>query len=219
MERSGGRWRLVLESAEEGQESRAGKKAERLVSAEVVVNAAGTWSAHVARMAGVELPVYPIALIISVTEKAPVLMQHLVQHVGRKLSLKQVDDGNLLIGGGWLARLPADTDQLRLNYRAALDPGELQKNLATAISVMPLIGELHVLRCWTGTTGLTPDQLPIIGASAGAPGFFTAVGGSGFTYGPTYARLLAELILRQETSFPIAPYSPDRFAGDRQAHG
>lgn len=210
MEHAGGRWQLALASSGEG---------ERVVNADVVVNAAGTWSAHVARMAGVELPVYPIALIISVTEKAPVVMQHLVQHVGRKLSLKQVEDGNLLIGGGWLARLPPEPEQLRLDYRAALDSGELQKNMATAIGVMPLIGDLHVLRCWTGTTGLTPDQLPIIGASAGAPGFFTAVGGSGFTYGPTYARLLSELILRQETSFPIAPYSPDRFAGDRQAQG
>jgi glycine/D-amino acid oxidase-like deaminating enzyme len=36
------------------------------------------------------------------------------------------------------------------------------------------------------------------------------VGGSGFTYGPTYARLLSELILQGESSFPLDPYSPDR---------
>jgi sarcosine oxidase subunit beta len=66
------------------------------------------------------------------------------------------------------------------------------------------------LRCWTGTTALTNDQLPIIGASKTAPRFFTAVGGSGFTYGPTYARLLSELILQGESSFPLDPYSPDR---------
>jgi glycine/D-amino acid oxidase-like deaminating enzyme len=210
MRRTRGRWLVSLHSAEEG---------ELTTAAEVVVNAAGAWAARVAAMAGVELPVYPVALIISVTEKAPVLLQHLVQHVGRKLSLKQVDDGNLLIGGGWLARLPPQQDHLRLDYRAALDLGELQNNLATASSVMPLIGGLHVLRSWTGTTALTPDQLPIIGASAGAPGLFTAVGGSGFTYGPTYARLLSELVLRQEASFPLAPYSPDRFTSDRRALG
>ncbi len=180
-------------------------------TADIVVNAAGAWSAQIALMANLHLPLFPVGLMISVTEKVPAIMDHLIQHVGRRLSLKQVDDGNLMIGGGWSARLPQAHGKWQSDSRAILNIGELQKNLATACSVMPLIADLHVLRSWTGTTGITPDQLPIIGDIAQAQGFYVAVGGSGFTYGPTYAKLLAELILCDETSFPITAYSPNRF--------
>ncbi|RBP53574.1 NAD(P)/FAD-dependent oxidoreductase [Arenicella xantha] len=186
-------------------------EAETTYTAKVLVNAAGAWSTEVARMANLHLPLFPVGLMISVTEKAPAIMQHMIQHVGQKLSLKQVDDGNLLIGGGWSAKLPQRNGQWQSGYRAVLDVDLLQKNLATACHVMPQLAELHVLRSWTGTTGITPDQLPIIGGVDQAPGFYVAAGGSGFTYGPTYAKLLAELILSGETSFPISAYSPNRF--------
>lgn len=180
-------------------------------TANVLVNAAGAWSGEVARMANLHLPLFPVGLMISVTEKAPALIEHLIQHVGHKLSLKQVDDGNLLIGGGWSAKLPQHHGQWKTDYRAVLNVDVLQKNLAAACQVIPQLADLHVLRSWTGTTGITPDQLPIIGDIDQAPGFYVAAGGSGFTYGPTYAKLLAELILRGETSFPISAYSPNRF--------
>ncbi len=203
LQREADRWLVTTSSA--------GGSEKQTYTADVVVNAAGAWSAQIARMANLHLPVFPVGLIISVTEKVPAIMDHLIQHVGRKLSLKQVDDGNLIIGGGWSARLPQKNGAWQEDYRAILDIDELKKNLATARGVMPLIENLHVLRSWTGTTGITPDQLPIIGDIAQAQGFYVAVGGSGFTYGPTYAKLLAELILRGETSFPITAYSPNRF--------
>ncbi|HEY7776305.1 MAG TPA: FAD-dependent oxidoreductase, partial [Kineobactrum sp.] len=85
-------------------------------TANTLVNAAGAWSSRVARMANLHLPVFPVGLMISVTEKAPVIMQQLIQHVGRKLSIKQVSDGNLLIGGGWSARLPQQEGQWQNDY-------------------------------------------------------------------------------------------------------
>jgi glycine/D-amino acid oxidase-like deaminating enzyme len=203
LQRQGDRWLVTTSSAQTSDK--------QTYTADVVVNAAGAWSGEIARMANLHLPVFPVGLIISVTEKVPAIMDHLIQHVGRKLSLKQVDDGNLLIGGGWSARLPQTNGKWQADYRAVLDIGELKKNLATARDVMPLLEDVHVLRSWTGTTGITPDQLPIIGDIAQAQGFYVAVGGSGFTYGPTYAKLLAELILHGNTSFPITAYSPNRF--------
>lgn len=205
LKREGDQWSVTAKTA--GEEAQA-----QTYTTKVLVNAAGAWSADVAHMANLHLPLFPVGLIISVTEKAPAMMNHMIQHVGRKLSLKQVDDGNLLIGGGWSARLPQQKGQWQRDYRAVLDVSVLQENLATACSVMPQLAELHVLRSWTGTTGITPDQLPMIGNIDQAPGFYVAAGGSGFTYGPTYAKLLAELILHGETSFPIKAYSPNRFS-------
>lgn len=179
--------------------------------AATVVNTAGAWAANIGRLANVHLPVFPVALTMSVTEKLPPVLHHLIQHVGRKLSMKQVEDGNLLIGGGWSARLERNGESWGDGLRASVDLASLRGNLETAAQVVPGLADLALLRTWTGTTGITPDQLPIIGEVAQAPGFFVATGGSGFTYGPTYARLLAEQILTGQSSFPLTPYSPDRF--------
>ena len=204
LKREGDKWSVTAKTA-------GAQEVTHTHTAEVLVNAAGVWSSAVARMANLHLPLFPVGLIISVTEKAPAIMDYMIQHVGRKLSLKQVDDGNLLIGGGWSARLPQHQGQWHSDYRAVLDVGVVQQNLATACGVMPQIADLNVLRSWTGTTGITPDQLPMLGNIEQAPGFYVAVGGSGFTYGPIYAKLLAELILHGETSFPISAHSPNRF--------
>ena len=181
-------------------------------TAAAVVCAAGAWSANIARMANLHLPVFPVGLMLSVTEKVPPVIKHLVQHVGRKLSLKQVADGNILIGGGWSARLIQKHGQWDGQYKSVVDVKALQKNLLVASQVMPPLGNVHILRSWSGTTGITPDQLPIIGEFREAPRFYAAVGGSGFTYGPTYARLISELITSGSTGFPVDAYSPNRFS-------
>ncbi|MBL8270498.1 FAD-dependent oxidoreductase, partial [Steroidobacter sp.] len=71
---------------------------------------------------------------------------------------------------------------------------------------------LHLLRSWTGVTGITTDQMPLLGEVPEAPRFFVAAGGAAFTNGPTYARLIAELILDGRASTPIDLYSPARFS-------
>ncbi|MFV0275682.1 MAG: NAD(P)/FAD-dependent oxidoreductase [Parahaliea sp.] len=179
--------------------------------ADVLVNAAGAWTMDIGRMANLHLPVFPVGLLMNATEKVAPFIHHLIQHVGRRLSMKQVEDGNVLIGGGWSARLPQQDGQWQAG-RPLVDMASLRDNLRTALAVIPGIEPLKVLRSWTGTTGITPDQLPLVGAVSRAPGYYVAAGGSGFTYGPTYARLLSELIVRGSASHSLAPYSPDRFA-------
>jgi glycine/D-amino acid oxidase-like deaminating enzyme len=203
LQRSGGHWQ-VSATGPDGAHTRTWQ-------AQQVINTAGAWAAAIGRLANIHLPVFPVALTMSVTEKLPPVLHHLIQHIGRKLSMKQVEDGNLLIGGGWSARLAQRGGAWSPDLAASVDMQALRGNLATAAEVVPAVAPLSLLRTWTGTTGITPDQLPIIGEVGAAPGFYVATGGSGFTYGPTYARLLAEKILTGDSSLPLAPYSPDRF--------
>lgn len=203
LRRVGGHWRVSAR--------KAGSEQTQEWQAQHVINTAGAWAAAVGRLANIHLPVFPVALTMSVTEKLPPVLHHLIQHIGRKLSMKQVEDGNLLIGGGWSARLAQRGGEWHPDLAASVDLQALRGNLATAAEVVPAVAPLSLLRTWTGTTGITPDQLPIIGEVGAAPGFYVATGGSGFTYGPTYARLLAEKILTGDSSLPLTPYSPDRF--------
>lgn len=192
----------------------SGARAETF-TAERLVLAAGAWSAQIAVLLNLHMPVIPLALTMSVTEPVPPMIGHLIQHVGRRLSLKQVADGNLLIGGGWPARLAGSQrpkGQFDLGIRPQLLESSVRGNLATAMQVIPSIRDLLLLRSWTGTVAVTADQQPLLGSVDACPGLYIAAGGTGFTLGPTMSRLLAELIVTGDTSLPISQFSPQRYA-------
>src|SRR5690606_33922352 len=116
------------------------------------------------------------------TLRVPRFIPHLVQHAGARLSLKQALDGNVLIGGGWPARLMRTPDgRPDFTARPELLRESLAGNADAAIRSVPAIQGIPVLRSWVGTTTVTPDQLPLVGSVPGAPGIFVATGGSAFT--------------------------------------
>lgn len=158
--------------------------------------AAGAWTPQICAMANLHAPLYPVALLMNVTERSRTLeVPHLVQHVGRRLSMKQTGAGNILIGGGWPSRLARTAD-------GGFDPGvrpeligdSLAGNLRAAIDTVPAVAGLNLIRSWTGVTAVSADQLPVVGEVPRLPGFWIAGGGSAFTLGPTFARLVAQAI-------------------------
>ena len=183
----------------------------RKINCDMILNAAGAGASAIAVMANLHLPLFAVGLTMNATEKAGPVVTHLIQHVGRKLSLKQTDDGNLLIGGGWGAQLQQKQGRWSAHKSPQLRLDSVIGNLRTAADIVPLVKSLRLIRTWTGTTCITADQLPVLGEMAQAPGFFVAAGGSGFTYGPTYARLMSELMLTGQSSYSLEPFSPDRF--------
>ena len=67
-----------------------------------VVSAAGAWTAELGRMVGLKIPVTGAAGQVIVTEgRPPIMLDHLLQHVGKGLTLKQSRQGTFIIGGGW----------------------------------------------------------------------------------------------------------------------
>lgn len=181
------------------------------VSASQLLVAAGAWTAHICAMINIHMPIYPVALLMNATERTPPMVPHLVQHVGRRLSLKQTHAGNLLIGGGWPSRLAQTEDgSFDLSAKAQLIPESLTGNLMAARDVVPGVTRLNLIRSWTGITAITSDQLPIAGPVPRMPGLWVAAGGSAFTLGLTFARMLAEAMSGGEQD-ALALLSPARF--------
>lgn len=182
-----------------------------VIRAGKVLIAAGAWSARVGELFNVHLPIYPVALLMSVTERVSPFLDQLIQHVGRRLSMKQSHAGNLLIGGGWPSRMRLEpSGRFDLDRPAEMIDASLSGNLAVAAEVMPRIAQMNLIRSWTGITAVTADQLPLVGAVPEAPGVYVAAGGSAFTLGPTFARLLARQMLDQpEDRLDI--FAPARF--------
>ncbi len=181
------------------------------VMAGAVLNAAGAWAGEIGALAHLHLPIFAVPLSMNVIDRTTPLIPHLVQHASQRLTLKQVAAGNILVGGGWPGRFARDGFGMSTR-RAEPVIENVMANLSLAAKLVPAIGRLHLLRSWTGVTGITTDQMPLLGAVPEAPGFFVAAGGAAFTHGPTYARLISELMVDGRASVGIDLYSPSRFS-------
>ncbi len=190
LERAGRVWRV--------QTNRGVVKAGR------VINAAGPWARSIAAMAGLDLPVHSAPLQMIVTDHAPPLIDQLVAHADRHLSLKQLASGGVVIGGAWTARYN-EHQNMNVTIRESIEG-----NLWVARRVLPALDGLHVLRSWAGMN-VNIDGAPIIGEVPAAPGFFHAVTSNGYTLAPAIAKLTADLICRGKTEIDIKPYRLERF--------
>ena len=174
------------------------------VQCRLVVDAAGSSAGRIAAMVGAELPVAPRPQNMVVTEAAPAKIPHLVQHIGRRLTLKQASNGRFVIGGGLPGRPAAGG--------VAVMRRSLENSLTTAISVVPMIGGLRLLRSWAGEALIT-DGNPILGEHPPVTGFHYAVpSSSGYTTGPISARLVAEVLLGDRPSDDLRRFSVTRFS-------
>jgi glycine/D-amino acid oxidase-like deaminating enzyme len=139
-----------------------------------------------------------------VTEPAPPLVNHLVAHASRHLSLKQAASGGLVIGGAWSAAY----EETR-RFISATRPS-IEGNLWVAQQVLPQIAGLHVLRTWAAMN-VDIDGAPIIGEVPGRRGFFNAVTSNGYTLAPIVARMTRDLMLHGGCEYDPQPFSIARF--------
>ena len=174
------------------------------VRAGKVLNASGGWSARVAEMVGGRLPAraHPIQLIV--TEPAPPLVRHLLAHADRHLTLKQVRNGNLIIGGGWRAALDEDTGHPTVLRDC------FEGSLWVALQVLPGLDTMHIIRSWAAMN-VAIDGAPLLGELPGVPGFFHAVTVNGMTLGPLLGQLMAEWIRTGRAPPGTGFFTLDRF--------
>ena len=176
-------------------------------SAAWVIDVAGPWLADVAALAGCSLRLSPTAIQMFLTQPFAPVLPVLVQHVAQGMSIKQLADGRLMVGGGWPARA------LRSDGTAEVDPAGLKGSLAQATPVLPLLGGARVERAWAGPLAATPDEMPVIGPAPGCPGLLVAGGTYSFTFAPVWAAVLLALITGASAPIDVQDLSPQRLSG------
>lgn len=170
-----------------------------------VVDAAGAWATDVAAMVGLRLPMGLEGLHVNVTEPHEHFLKPMVQHIGKRLTLKQTSNNTFIIGGGW----PARKENYPARYSNIWDSAA--GNIAIAVRVLPVLQEVKLVRTWAGIWAYTKDFAPIVGESSIVPGFHVVMAPTGFTLGPMVAKLLAESMTSNSTQDLIpATYSTDR---------
>lgn len=89
----------------------------------------------------------------------------------------------------------------------------MEKMSRTTMELLPLLGELAVVRQWAGLYTMTEDAQPIYGTVEEVEGFYLAVGfsGHGFMLGPATGLLMAETILGEPNTIEIDDLDLGRF--------
>jgi sarcosine oxidase subunit beta len=179
--------------------------------APVLVNCAGAWANHIAAMLGEPVPLKPGAPMMMVTERLPHFIDPVLGAAGRKLSLKQMQNGTLLIGGAHLAELDLLQEHTEINWH------KLVLSARSAMTLFPQLKDVRIVRTWAGLEAFMPDNIPVIGASVTASSAYHAFGFSahGFQLSPVVGRILSQLILDGTSELPIDPFRIDRFADNR----
>jgi glycine/D-amino acid oxidase-like deaminating enzyme len=187
------------------------------IATEHVVNAAGAWSAEIARMVGLDVPVTPRKGHLIVTAPVPdsFLNCKILLSAGYMDSLKpssdvtlsagvqQVCNGNLLLG----------TSRQFVGFDTSIEPRVVEMITSHCLALVPALSETQALRAWTGLRPHTPDLLPILGPVDSVQGLHMACGheGLGLTEGPITGRLIAQTIAGEVPDLPLDELSWSRF--------
>ncbi|HWK43470.1 MAG TPA: FAD-binding oxidoreductase [Stellaceae bacterium] len=169
-----------------------------VIRARRLVLAGGVWLEQMLGWIDVTIPVKCLINQLIVTERVRPVMRTVLGVASGLLSLKQFENGTVLIGGGW----QGIGDTVRGGVEAI--PDNLMGNMRLARYTIPALAQARIARIWLGLESETSDALPMIGAVPGVPdAYVIGCVHSGYTSGPYMGELLAELILGKATSMPL----------------
>lgn len=184
-----------------------------------VVNAAGTWSAQIAALAGVDLPILPRRGFILVTEPLP---DHPVRHkvyaaeyVANVASSATDLQTSPVVEGTRSGTILIGSSRERVGFDPAFSLPVLRRLAAQAIELFPFLREVHAIRAYRGFRPYSPDHLPVIGPDPRVPGLVHACGheGAGIGLAPATGDLVASVLTGATPAVALRPFRPDRFDG------
>jgi sarcosine oxidase subunit beta len=182
------------------------------VRARRVINATGSWSPKLAKLIGVDVPTYPIRHEICSSEPLKPFLRPMVSELSSGLYCSQSMRGEI-VGG---VTLPG--------HGSTYAMGSTLEFLATyarrLVRLMPILGDIKILRQWAGPYDQSPDGNPILGAAPGHPDFFLACGfvGHGFMMAPIVGKLYAEYLTGDAPHEIFSRYTLARFADGTNVH-
>jgi glycine/D-amino acid oxidase-like deaminating enzyme len=179
-----------------------------------IVNAAGEWAGTLTR----GLPIRKRKGNLVITDRYSGMVAHQLVELGYLKSAHAIAEDSVAFNVQ-----PRSTGQLLIGSSrqfeaegSAVDHEILSQMLLRAISYMPCLRDLSVLRVWSGYRAATPDKLPLIGPWQEDNTVYLATGheGLGIATSLGTARLLAEVLDGREPAIPLAPYLPNRMTGE-----
>jgi glycine/D-amino acid oxidase-like deaminating enzyme len=170
------------------------------------------------------LPIIPRKGHLAVTSRVPGIVRHQLVELGYLRSAHAMTRSSVAFNVQ-----PRHTGQLLIGSSRELAGPDRSVNhevlgqmLARAVSFMPVMANIEVLRVWTGMRPATADGLPFIGRAPDRDGVWVASGheGLGITTALGTGAMIAALLTGAEPPIDAVPFSPDRIAEPAEAsHG
>ena len=182
-----------------------------------VINAAGAHAYHVAKLAGLDLPIVPVRHEYFVTVQMDGLTPDLPCFRVPELTLYgRVRDGGLLLGGWEPRSLHTDPRSYELNGQPpgiSPDWEVLNSFEESFVKLLPTAKGSEKRTIGKGWPTFTPDGRFIIGESSRVKGFVMAGGcnAHGISGSGGIGKLLVESLLDPKPSAYVRSLSPDRF--------
>jgi sarcosine oxidase, subunit beta len=177
------------------------------IEADAIVLAAGAYGNAAARLAGVELPGFPMRIEAMVLEPIRALLRPAIAFIDRLCYMAQTARGEI-VGGAEVPERPIES--------LACDLPVMTATARVYRDMLPCLAKLRILRHWAGMLHATPDFGPLIGAHPSFANLWVTGGWSyGFACAPAAGELLAKAIVTGQLDSRILPFALDRFAQNR----
>ena len=183
------------------------------VGAGIVVNAAGPWSAMLAKSAGLDLPLRAVReqdAVWEVRGDRP-LPQTPVSNPIEAVYMRPMGEGRWLFGRGY-PKPYFDVDPE--NFKETCDNDFVVDVYERWCKRVPALEGSRLLHGYAALYDVTPDWIPFIGPRSGLDGYADACGGSGhaFKTGPIFARELVDWLIDESVRDDFRQFSHDRVA-------
>ncbi|GIH92070.1 FAD-dependent oxidoreductase [Planobispora siamensis] len=194
------------------------------IPADVVVCAAGFWGPAIGELAGLTVPLLPLAHQYARSGPLPALagdcgeeaeaVRPILRHQDRDLYFRQHVDR---VGVGSYAHRPMPVRQDEIAARATVMPSVQEFTAADfdpawrdAVALMPALGESKPVEGINGIFSFTPDGFPLIGPAPGLDGLWIAEA-VWVTHSAGVARALAEWLVDGHSTVDLHECEVERF--------
>jgi glycine/D-amino acid oxidase-like deaminating enzyme len=188
-----------------------------VVTAPLVVDAAGAWARLVGRLAGADVPVAPTRHQLFITEPVSGIdpMHPITRIVDAAVYLRP-SRGGLMLGGFEADPLAIPNAVTEPNFSMGdvpLDFRVMERLRGSVQRQAPDLEGAEIAEHRGGLFTMTPDGRFLAGPVPGVRGLWTATGcnGSGFSSSPGIGAVLAEWIVDGEPTIDLSILTPERF--------
>ena len=187
------------------------------IETEVVVNAGGMFAREIGDMAGVSVPIVPMAHQYLISKPAGLPLDLPTMRDPSLLVYFRGESGGLVAGGYERDPAPWGLDGVPADFNSKLLPEDWERFgplMENAVMRVPMLSEAEVIKLVNGPEAFTPDGEFILGETE-VRGFWVAAGfsGHGFKFAPAVGEALADLCVNGRTELPIGFLGVGRFHG------
>jgi 4-methylaminobutanoate oxidase (formaldehyde-forming) len=191
------------------------------IQTEIVVNAGGIFAHEIGRLAGVNVPVIPMAHEYLITKPHSVPLDVPTMRDPSLLVYFRGESGGLVMGGYERQPAPWSLDGIPADFNAKLlaeDWPRFEELMEGALVRVPEIGDAEVIQLINGPEAFTPDGEFILGPSD-VRGFWVAAGfcAHGLAGAGGMGQLVAEWIIEGIPSLDVWEMDSRRFGGNYES--